>query len=294
MTLPRLLVLYDVPGWAFHGEAVALSQYLAGHWTVDLCASRALTTALLRAADVVYGMAYYGPGWDHPKSVTSISSTSYFTRREKRMDGFPEALRRWGRVIVKNQELGTHLTDDDHPHRTVLYHLLDVERFRPCASYGTRDPLVVGYAGHDRALKGLDLIQAAAKAAGWHVKTALYGPHALAPDEMPGWYAGLDAYACMSRPGHDAGPNPPMQAGLCGVPVITTSVGQIGEMVRDGVNGLVIDRTVDSLVEALLWLADDLEIRRLVGECAADVFRTRWGDDVGRSYLDFFNDYISN
>ncbi len=68
-------------------------------------------------------------------------------------------------------------------------------------------------------------------------------------------------YVCMSR--YEATPNPGLEALACGVPVISTRVGNMVELIRDGYNGFLIDRTAEALAEAIEKLrASDLSALR--------------------------------
>jgi len=48
-----------------------------------------------------------------------------------------------------------------------------------------------------------------------------------------------------------------MEAGAMGLPVISTSAGAAEEMIINGVNGLIVDRNVDKLTEAIDKIKDD-------------------------------------
>ena len=55
------------------------------------------------------------------------------------------------------------------------------------------------------------------------------------PEEMREFYRSLDVYVCASRA--EGTPNPCLEAAACGVPLVTTCVGNMPELVRHGVNG---------------------------------------------------------
>ena len=58
--------------------------------------------------------------------------------------------------------------------------------------------------------------------------------------EMVEFYHSLDVYVCASR--SEGTPNPCLEAAACGLPVITTAVGNMPELIRDGHNGFLVER----------------------------------------------------
>lgn len=288
---PRVLLVCDRYGWANEQACRALARFLVDAFEVRIIANSEVNIGTMGWADLLYSSIYYGRGAEHPCSVTQISSPSYFIRRRKRMDGFPERLLEWSYVVAKNTQIAGMLSDEDHPHRRLLYHHLDPWKYTPGdRHYRLNGPLRVGYAGHDKPAKGVHLIREAAERLGDQVELheLTFNGSPIPPDRMPDWYRGLDVYVCASQPGKDAGPRPPMEAGLCGCAVVTTIVGQIGEMVQDGVQGLTTEWTADGIHQALSHLVLDRALLVRVGECAALEFSQRWALDVGYQWRDYF------
>jgi glycosyltransferase involved in cell wall biosynthesis len=99
---------------------------------------------------------------------------------------------------------------------------------------------------------------------GWHpedipadVRAGVFMPGFRPAEELPALYAGLDFYVCLSR--IEGGPYPVMEAMACGTPVISTAVGIVPDLVRDGVNGFLVDG--DNFVARI----DALVTERLAG-----------------------------
>ena len=67
---------------------------------------------------------------------------------------------------------------------------------------------------------------------------------------MVEFYHGIDYYICASW--NEGTPNPALEAGACGVPVITTRVGNMPELIQDGVTGFFIEPTLQSIVDNVL------------------------------------------
>jgi glycosyltransferase involved in cell wall biosynthesis len=79
------------------------------------------------------------------------------------------------------------------------------------------------------------------------------------PDEMVEFYHSLDIYLCASR--SEGTPNPCLEAAACGVPVVTTRVGNMPELVRHGVNGLFVEWNVSDIAAKLTQLRDNPPLR---------------------------------
>lgn len=69
-------------------------------------------------------------------------------------------------------------------------------------------------------------------------------------DRMREFYNSLDIYICASR--CEGGPRPALESAACGVPVISTDVGLIPELIDDGVNGFIVDRNYEAIKQGLL------------------------------------------
>lgn len=97
------------------------------------------------------------------------------------------------------------------------------------------------------------------------------GVEMLGPrDDVPALMAGADLLVLTSRP-PEGMPGVLIEAGMAGLPVVTTDVPGAREVVRDGVTGLI--RAVDDkdgLVEAVLALLGDPEGRAQMGQAARE------------------------
>ena len=108
--------------------------------------------------------------------------------------------------------------------------------------------------------------------------------------EMRDFYRGLDVYVCASV--SEGTPNPCLEAASCGVPVVTTPVGAMPELIRDGENGRMFDGTIDQLVDRLSELRDrPRRARRLVRSMRRDVGDWDWSV-LAERYAAMFADVL--
>ena len=87
-------------------------------------------------------------------------------------------------------------------------------------------------------------------------------------DVVPVYHA-ADIVVCPSR--SDAMPAVPIEAGMCGRPVVATAVGAVPEIVRDGITGIVVpEDRADVFEDAVRLLLDDADRRDRLGRAARE------------------------
>lgn len=109
-----------------------------------------------------------------------------------------------------------------------------------------------GYDGQD--LKGVVLIKEAINRTNSKLLTLDVTERPKVPqDKMYAeFYQHIDCYICASK--SEGTPNTVFESLACGIPVITTNVGNVGDVLIDGFNGKYIERSVDSIVDAIQYV----------------------------------------
>lgn len=297
----KLVLIFDQLDWATGSEALALKKHLdwnaPGQFAVTLCASGQSGQIRPGQFDILLSGLYYAlRDAQHPKSISMISSESYWIRKswtaeqntETGVAGWPH-LHNWQYMVAHNKEIYEKLTPEDHPKIKLLYHTLDHEFWTPGLRQAHSGKFRVGFAGHEQDIKGWDiLVGIKAAMPNIDVVAATYENNRKPAAEMPDFYRSLDAYLCLSR--WDCGPRPPMEAGLCGTPVITTRTGQIQEMVVDGETGLFIEPSVQSACDAINRLRVDTALRSKLGMQAREEFSSKWAVQGGRDWTQYLLD----
>lgn len=77
-----------------------------------------------------------------------------------------------------------------------------------------------------------------------------------------------------------------------GLPVLATNAGGIREVIEDGVNGMLLERTVEALAGALLRVHDDRELLRRLSEGALASFEGKY--DVRRIAEQYQRFYVKS
>ncbi|MDP1536976.1 MAG: glycosyltransferase, partial [Burkholderiales bacterium] len=98
-------------------------------------------------------------------------------------------------------------------------------------------------------------------------------------DDMP---AVLQAAHIACLPSYREGlPKSLLEAAACGLPIVTTDAPGCREVVRDGINGLLVPvRDADALAAALRKLIDDADLRRRMGEQSRSRAETEFGQEA--------------
>lgn len=159
---------------------------------------------------------------------------------------------------------------------------VDTGFFRPAAARPPEPsrPLRVGWAGslknQTAEHRGVHEFIAPAVAAveGAELRLAMREEKWRDRDEMLDFYHSLDVYVCASR--SEGTPNPCLEAAACGLPVVTTRVGNMPELIRDGKNGFFVERDAADIAEKLRWLRDDPELRDRLGRAARATVVESW------------------
>lgn len=203
---------------------------------------------------------------------------------------------------------------------TVIPNAADHDRFRPDADLRasvrttlgvTDDTTIVLFLGGDWGRKGLRVTiegVAGARRAGatnvelWVVGSgdvARYQACATALDDAP-WctfhgfsreperfLAAADVF--VSPTTYEAFPLAALEAAACGLPVVTTNVNGIAELIRDGQEGIIVSRDASSITMAITKLARDAALRQRMGVAARESAGRYTWDAVAQTTLNTYD-----
>jgi glycosyltransferase involved in cell wall biosynthesis len=123
---------------------------------------------------------------------------------------------------------------------------------------------------------GADNLRAQVKALGIEPRVRMPGNQ----DDVVPWLHAFDVFALPSY-ANEGVPQAIMQAMACRIPVVTTPVGSIGEIVRDGQTGLFVrPESVESLRAALDRLRAEPALRERLAQAGLEQARSRFGSAI--------------
>ncbi len=107
-------------------------------------------------------------------------------------------------------------------------------------------------------------------------------------NKMREFYNSLDLYICASS--SESGPRPVLEASACGVPILTTDVGIIPELIDNNINGFIVDRNRDAFVNKLKNIVNNRDRLPEMGRAARKKMENEFNwNHLIHQWIDFFN-----
>lgn len=306
---PRVLAIADRPGWAIDAKTKNLQRLLTPRFDIVARFQHEVTEADIASADLVL-IFYWLEFLKIPLSEATLSRharrliigiCSHFELEGDLRERGLDILRRLPCAIFANN---LSLVREFAPLFEVPVHYtpngVDTTFFQPPSEGRSRfaaAPLRVGWAGSlsnqgPSQRRFHDVIEPAIAAVpGAELRAAIREERWRNRDEMLTFYWDLDVYVCASR--SEGTPNTCLEAAACGVPLVTTRVGNMPELVRDGENGLFFDGTAEDLARKLTLLRDDPALASTLAARMRETIRA-WDWSVqAENYARLFDSVLS-
>jgi len=255
---------YDTEGWAYHRRCQALAKYCPSDFRVsfgrgsrhdrrDPC-HLALQLCYSHVRDL---RKSYRQAGQSPLIVAGLN-VGYTDRNMQWLAG---AIRDANHVVINSREMYERA---GRPAKcSWISNGVDREVFRMIAPIATRPRRVLwtGSVFH-RKLKGYDEILIPLAKRLWRdgiecdfrLVDSHGGPSRRTAEEMAVWYQTGAVYVVASAT--EGTPNPALEAAACGCVICSTRVGNMPELVEDGINGRLVDRDPDAIYHALVECLD--------------------------------------
>jgi malonyl-CoA O-methyltransferase len=279
---PRVLILADLPGWAYDTNSKGIQKALADDFEIEIAYLHHGASPDPRPdffdiyhiccwVDIVHHWNI-----DPQRIVKEVSSHRW------------EDVGEWGPLSPK-QFCAKHLADAGVITATSRRLQEVVGAVRPVllAPNGVSDffelgpdkagDLVFGWSGKaSDPCKGLyDILQPAS----YRLIDLKIAPGNVAHEEMGQFYQKLDVLCVAST--KEGEPLPLLEGMRCGCFPICTDVGIVPELVRNGENGLIVERSPEAFRKAFKWCLEHPEEVRAAGRANGDyIQRTRSWDRV--------------
>ena len=310
--MKNILITYDVPDWAYHKNAKVLKKFLESkNMSIDIVSDQNKNELIAALSQKKYDVLFlqwvpdleifskfvrFPPDYNC-RVVSQVTSEVFFRMYNKGWREYEST----PLLVTKSQQYYDKLSSVfDKDKVRLAYHVNDYELFKPeklgisHRSFRNREKFRVGYVGRNCAIanenKGHFFIEQACKELGEEVEYVVAGfDDRIKYRDMPEFYKSLDVVVCASN--HEGAPNSMLEAGLCGVPIITTRVGQIQEMIKDEESGLFCERNAESIKNKIkqLMYNDNLYDKISVN---LGILSKEWAEKAIVQWEDFFREVI--
>jgi glycosyltransferase involved in cell wall biosynthesis len=243
MRRPKIHLLYDVPGWAYHSYTSALVKYAPPD--LQITHGSKLPRDYER-----YSLVVVLPFPKTPKFYSLLNqhripiAINLYIQLPHFEEQFLKARPYCNHVIYNNvisyKYMGEPKTDTYIPNGIDLSIWYDEHKER-------RDIALLCSSEIFAKLKGVEIAQ--------HIPsietfvTNSYSP-ARNKDQMRTWYNTAKVYVCLSET--EGTPTPALEAAACGCTVVSTPVGNMPELIEHGYNGFLLYNRDPELIDHLI------------------------------------------
>ena len=273
---PRIAFIIDVYNWSWH----IATKHTLKYWP-EVCGDilDGVTAKFVDWSDFDFTFVFI---WANREIVEKVDrrKSAMFLAGGKQLSNpsLNDAVKHFDVLCARND----WLADEARKHFPdkqvfVLTNGVDVNHFKPQPQ--PHDEFTIGWVGRpDIPLKRYDLAEKVAGIVGCKLKIASFEqriPHEL----MPGFYNSIDVLLVTSET--EAHPLPVYEALSCGVPVVTTDVGDVREVITDGENGYIlpVDSPAEKFAKCINELKDD-NVRKDFGRRARERIVHDWSWEV--------------
>ena len=267
----RILIIYDIPNWAYHRRALALQKHAPEDFSVDISPWADVAWPHLNQYELIFLLDYVSTPtlrheierWCSRFPILVISWNADENRRAELWPKFT-AMADWTVCVNRRR----YETRDGQSHCCAISNGVDTEIFRPIVPIQDR-PLRALWVGPPKKGKGYEDVVAPVGAElermGLGFDFLGLGHHEPKLDgaAMACWYNSGTFVLCASRSEGTA--NPVTEGAACGCIPITTQVGNVSEWGHHGEHAWLAAPSVSSFIDGVKYAIDNLE--RLSGAC---------------------------
>ena len=292
-TRPQIVMLVDVPGWAWDVKAKNIKKYLYDDFNIQIRYQHEYGDYITDNYDAyfVFDCVYVRKLAGKPSNriCGGVTAHTYVN-----FDGYKELLKRCDYVHANSMLLLNELKQIN----SNAYYIpngVDEELFA-FTPRDAREEFHAGYVGKNHDRKGFyNFIVPACEQAGVVLKsqTAKYNDrNKIDPKEMPEFYHDIDCVVIASD--MDGTPNQLLEAASVGRTFVGVNIGNVPEF-YNGKNGFIVDREVDEIAEKLHFLKKNRKQCKNMGVEARTTIDAGWIWKIqAQNYKKLFSDIINN
>ena len=268
----KILIIVDVPGWAHDLKTDNIIRCLNYIYDIEKVYCDRVEPEQIQTADLI--MIYYWLPLFNREQMHKIISALH-KNKHKIVMGITSHRQLSGKYyepgmcVLKELASGIFINNkllmEEYGDRfdvPVFYtpNGVDTEFFVPEENHELAETLKIGWAGsrsNHGSLRGYDefIVPAINQCEGVELVTAAREDVWRNQEQMREFYQKLDFYICASS--SEGTPNPCLEAMACGIPVLSTPVGNMPDLIEPGVNGFFIKRDIQSITATIGQLREN-------------------------------------
>ncbi|MGY4690682.1 glycosyltransferase [Salibacterium sp. K-3] len=272
----KVLLVPAIPKWAFDNRARDLAGLEFKHVQLQRKYLQDVTARDQKRYDLIYPMSLsiarklYSKGIPYDKMASAITSERLYDGQRNPDGSFKTSFHTY-----LNQFRGINAWSGDiiqtlAPVRSIYKTRIGIhhKKFRP-DPVKKNNTFTVGWAGridkpNYRELKGYDIVRKALKDLPVKLDIRTFKERFVPHAQMVPFYQQLDCFICSSR--SEGLPNPVLEAASCGVPIISTKVGFVPELIQHQQNGIIVPRNAVAIRRAVQQLLNHPEKKQAMTE----------------------------
>ena len=295
----RVLLVPDHPGWAFDHRAKDLMGLGMADIRFDLKYLPDVTAGDCRKYDLVYPMSLSiarklnDAGVALNKMAAGVTSVRVFEKQLDENRRFKPEFARFVRQLRGVNAWSDEIVRLFRPRFRMFKTRIGIDHrlFSPAPKRKRNRVFTVGWVGNIdrpsyRELKGYDIVLVALKGLDVRLDVRSFRGRYVPRKRMPDFYRSLDCFICSSR--SEGLPNPVLEAAACGVPIITTKVGIVPELIRHRKNGIIVPRTAEAIRRETMRLKGDPEMRDQLSRNIRKTVERHWTWDLCKKDWEHF------
>ncbi|MFB4474384.1 glycosyltransferase family 4 protein [Oceanobacillus caeni] len=296
----KILLVADRPGWVFHNRAKELMALSSSNLQFDLEYRDKVTAKVKDQYDIIYAMSVGMAKTLHQKGIplnklaAGITSLRQFNRYKINKGTYSKEFLDFFTKLRGVNAFSDECVQEFNKYRPIYKTRVGINKdlFKPSAANRSQKTFTAGWVGRidgnaHRKLKGYDLVLSAKKELDIKLDIRTFTKNYVPKEAMVEFYQGLDCFICSSE--SEGLPNPVLEAGACGVPIISTKVGIVPELIKPYENGIIIQRNASAIRDAIQYLIDNPNQRKSMGSSIRSTILDQWTWDVcWKQWEEFF------
>jgi len=249
-------VVYDVAGWSYHHIARALQEHCPDDFAITMSSYADFMATPASSADLVLCLPYHQLTAVRKKAPAKTKIVASFNAGKCTRKELWELLQHCDWLVVNNDAAWEQAGRLERT--TPIANGVDLDLFRPLDRTPERHRVLWVGSRLYAELKGYPILQQLEQEIPARLRVATdfrlvdsFGKigRRMSLEEMAQWYQTGTIYVCASE--YEGTPNPVIESMASGLVIVSTPVGNVPELIRNGFNGIMIQRSSESILSGI-------------------------------------------